>query len=187
MVTFVVRIRYVMLLIFVGALAATVYTYNRVPTAFVPQEDQAYFLIIVQTPPGASLSYTTDVRRPGAAVVRKNDDVFGTFSVMGFRSPAAVLPTPASSSSPLKPIDERTARGTTIPRQDHRPRASAPNSSAYPVASPSPLSLPPCRHRHLRRIPVHPSGWRAQHLRRHRPRRPHRLWRKPAPVRNSSA
>ncbi len=65
MVTFVVRIRYVMLLIFFGGLAGTAYMYTHVPTAFIPQEDQSYFLIIVQTPPGASLSYTTRLRRPG--------------------------------------------------------------------------------------------------------------------------
>ena len=59
-VTFVVRIRYVMLLLFFGGLAATAYMYNHVPTAFIPQEDQSYFLIIVQTPPGASLSYTSE-------------------------------------------------------------------------------------------------------------------------------
>ncbi len=63
-VTFVVRIRYVMLVIFLCALAATAFMYNYVPTAFIPQEDQSYFLIIIQTPPGASLSYTTPVCGP---------------------------------------------------------------------------------------------------------------------------
>ena len=45
---------------------ATAYMYNHVPTAFIPQEDQCYFLIIVQTPPGASLSYTTEFADRGA-------------------------------------------------------------------------------------------------------------------------
>ncbi|HSC55806.1 MAG TPA: efflux RND transporter permease subunit, partial [Nitrospira sp.] len=49
MVTFVVRIRYVMLVLFFAGLGATAFMYNHVPTAFVPQEDQSYFLIIVQT------------------------------------------------------------------------------------------------------------------------------------------
>src|SRR5579871_417169 len=42
------RIRYLILLIFVGGLAATVWMYQRVPTGFIPQEDQGYLIGIVQ-------------------------------------------------------------------------------------------------------------------------------------------
>jgi hydrophobic/amphiphilic exporter-1 (mainly G- bacteria), HAE1 family len=110
-VTFVVRIRYVMLLVFLGALAATAFMYNHVPTAFIPQEDQSYFLIIVQTPPGASLSYTSDFADKVSAVVRKNDGVFGTFSVMGFSLSGGSSPNSGLIFAPLKPIDERTKMG----------------------------------------------------------------------------
>ena len=55
LVTFVIAWRWALLLVFFGILRATAYIYTAVPTAFVPQEDQSYFLIIVQTPPGASL------------------------------------------------------------------------------------------------------------------------------------
>ncbi len=111
MVTFVVRIRYAMLVVFVGGLAATVFMYNHVPTAFVPQEDQSYFLIIVQTPPGASLSYTSEFADRVADVVRKNDGVFGTFSVMGFSLAGGSSPNSGLIFAPLKPIDERTKMG----------------------------------------------------------------------------
>ena len=52
---FVNRMKTVMVLLFVAGLAAAAYMYQHVPTAFVPSEDQGYFLCIVQTPPGASL------------------------------------------------------------------------------------------------------------------------------------
>ena len=68
-VTWVVKWRYAFLVLFVAGLCATVYMYNHVPTAFVPVEDQGYFMILVQTPPGASLSYTTDFADKGAALV----------------------------------------------------------------------------------------------------------------------
>ena len=110
-VTFVVRIRYVMLLLFAGALAATAYMYNHVPTAFIPQEDQSYFLIIVQTPPGASLSYTSDFADKVSDLARKNDGVFGTFSVMGFSLSGGSSPNAGLIFAPLKPIDERTKMG----------------------------------------------------------------------------
>ncbi|GAC1356999.1 MAG: efflux RND transporter permease subunit [Acidobacteriaceae bacterium] len=110
-VTFVVRIRYAMLLLFIGALAATAFMYNHVPTAFIPQEDQSYFLIIVQTPPGASLSYTSEFADRAAAVVRKNDGVFGTFSVMGFSLAGGSSPNSGLIFAPLKPIDDRAKLG----------------------------------------------------------------------------
>ncbi len=110
-VTWVVKLRYVVALIFVAALAATAYIYNRVPTAFVPTEDQSYFLIIVQTPPGASLAYTSEVADRGAALVRQDPDVFGTFSVMGFSLAGGSSPNSGLIFAPLKPIDERTKLG----------------------------------------------------------------------------
>jgi hydrophobic/amphiphilic exporter-1 (mainly G- bacteria), HAE1 family len=110
-VTFVVRIRYVVLLLFFAALAATAFMYNHVPTAFIPQEDQSYFLIIVQTPPGASLSYTSDFADKVSAQVRKNDGVFGTFSVMGFSLSGGSSPNSGLIFAPLKPINDRTKMG----------------------------------------------------------------------------
>jgi hydrophobic/amphiphilic exporter-1 (mainly G- bacteria), HAE1 family len=110
-VTFVVRIRYVMVVFFLCALAATGYMYNHVPTAFIPQEDQSYFLIIVQTPPGASLSYTSDFADKVSAVVRQNDGVFGTFSVMGFSLSGGSSPNSGLIFAPLKPINDRDKMG----------------------------------------------------------------------------
>ncbi len=110
-VTWVVKWRYAFLALFVAGLTATVYMYNHVPTAFVPQEDQGYFLIIVQTPPGASLSYTTEFADRGAAVVAQDPDVFGTFSVMGFSLSGGSSPNSGIIFAPLKPVDERTKKG----------------------------------------------------------------------------
>jgi HAE1 family hydrophobic/amphiphilic exporter-1 len=110
-VTWVVRMRYAFLALFVAGLAATVYMYNHVPTAFVPVEDQGYFIIVVQTPPGASLSYTTDFADQGAAIVRKDQDVFGTFSVMGFSLAGGSSPNSGLIFAPLKPVDDRTKLG----------------------------------------------------------------------------
>ena len=58
----VLRLRYVMLVLFVVGLTATVLVYRAVPTAFVPEEDQGYLIIQVQSPQGASLEYTKTVQ-----------------------------------------------------------------------------------------------------------------------------
>jgi len=110
-VTWVVKMRYVFLVLFGAGLAATVFMYNHVPTAFVPQEDQGYFLIIIQTPPGASLSYTSEFANRVAAKVREDKDVFGTFSVMGFSLAGGSSPNAGLIFAPLQPVDERTKLG----------------------------------------------------------------------------
>ena len=110
-VTWVVKWRYAFLVIFIAGLGATVYMYNHVPTAFVPVEDQGYFLILVQTPPGASLSYTTDFANRGTAIVQQDPDVFGTFSVMGFSLSGGSSPNSGLIFAPLLPVDERTRKG----------------------------------------------------------------------------
>lgn len=111
LVTHVVRMRTVMLLLFAAGLAGTVYMYNHVPTAFVPSEDQNYFINLVQAPPGASLAYTTELADRAADVIRQNDDVFGTFSVMGFSLAGGSSPNTGVIFAPLKPIEERSKKG----------------------------------------------------------------------------
>ncbi len=110
-VTWVVKWRYAFLVLFVAGLGATVYMYNHVPTAFVPVEDQGYFLILVQAPPGASLSYTTDLADRGTQRVQQDPDVFGTFSIMGFSLSGGSSPNAGLIFVPLKPVDERTKKG----------------------------------------------------------------------------
>ncbi|SEC29122.1 efflux RND transporter permease subunit [Terriglobus roseus] len=110
-VTFVVRWRYAMLVLFLIALGATAYTYTAVPTAFLPQEDQGYALVIVQTPPGASLAYTQEFAARGTALIRQSDDVAATFAVMGFSLSGGSSPNSGIIFVPLKPVDERTKKG----------------------------------------------------------------------------
>jgi HAE1 family hydrophobic/amphiphilic exporter-1 len=78
------QLRYILLLVFFAGLAATVWIYRVVPTGFIPQEDQGYFMVIVQAPPGSSLSYTTALADEGAAIIAQNPHVGGLFSILGF-------------------------------------------------------------------------------------------------------
>ncbi len=110
-VTFCVRIRYAVLVVFAVCIAAMAYFYQTVPTGFIPTEDQGYFLCIVQTPPGSSLSYTTAVADKASDLILKDKDVFGTFSVMGFSLAGGSSPNSGLIFAPLKPVDERTKLG----------------------------------------------------------------------------
>lgn len=107
----VLRFRYVVLLVFIGGLAATVYMYTHVPTAFVPQEDQNYLMCVVQTPPGASLGYTTDVAQRAVNIITQDKDVYGTFAVMGFSLSGGSASNYGLIFVPLKSVDQRMKEG----------------------------------------------------------------------------
>ena len=110
-ITSVLKIRYVMVVLFLGGLALTAYMYLRVPTGFVPQEDQNYFIVVVQAPPGASLTYTTNVSRAAEQILRADPDVFGTFAVPGFSLTGGSSSNYGLIFAPLKPIDDRKGKG----------------------------------------------------------------------------
>ena len=110
-ITGVLKIRYVMVVLFLGGLALTAYMYLRVPTGFVPQEDQNYFIVVVQAPPGASLTYTTNVSRAAEEILRADPDVFGTFAVPGFSLTGGSASNYGLIFAPLKPINERKGKG----------------------------------------------------------------------------
>ncbi len=77
------ELRYVLLIVFFAGLAATMWIYGRVPTGFIPQEDQGYLMVIVQAPPGSSLTYTSNLADRASAIIGSNPDVSGLFSIIG--------------------------------------------------------------------------------------------------------
>jgi HAE1 family hydrophobic/amphiphilic exporter-1 len=105
-----IRLRYLLLIVFLGGLGATVWMYNRVPTGFIPQEDQGYLMVIIQAPPGSSLAYTQNLADRAEAIVEHNPDVDGAFSVMGF-SLAGGSSNAGMMFLNLKPSDQRRAKG----------------------------------------------------------------------------
>ena len=78
------RLRYLLLLVFFAGLGATVWMYRSVPTGFIPQEDQGYFMVLVQAPPGSSMAYTTALSERAEAMIAEHPGVGGLFSIIGF-------------------------------------------------------------------------------------------------------
>ena len=71
------------LLFFIG-LGLTYLVFTRVPTGFVPDEDQGYFIIVIQAPTGASLEYTKAVGKQVSDLLADVPESAGTFVVAGF-------------------------------------------------------------------------------------------------------
>lgn len=81
---FLLNYRLPMAILFFVGLGLTYYVFKHVPTGFVPDEDQGYFIIVVQAPSGASLEYTKAIEQQVSKVVAGIPEAEGSFSVAGF-------------------------------------------------------------------------------------------------------
>ena len=102
-----------MLLIFAGGLWATWTVYRAVPSSFVPEEDEGYFIAIIQAPSGASLEYTTNLAKQAEQIITAQPEVLAVFSVAGF-SFSGSAPNQGLLFVRLKPFEERTRREESL-------------------------------------------------------------------------
>jgi multidrug efflux pump len=72
----------VIYLAIIGGAAA--FTYTRLPTSFLPNEDQGTMLVNVQLPPGATQERTRAVMQQVEGFVLKQPEVQSMVSVLGF-------------------------------------------------------------------------------------------------------
>ena len=79
-----VSLKLIVLAGFVTSLVITAWLYTTVPSAFLPDEDQGYFITLVQGPEGTSLSYTSDVMERAEELLLAQPEVRATFAVGGF-------------------------------------------------------------------------------------------------------
>ena len=100
------RFKFITVLVFLFGLGLTYWVYQRVPRAFVPEEDQGWFMIAAQAPEGASLEYTTRICEQVEAILAKVPEVRHVFAVSGF-SFVGSAPNRAMIFAALQPYSER--------------------------------------------------------------------------------
>ncbi|MBW4639646.1 MAG: efflux RND transporter permease subunit [Gloeocapsa sp. UFS-A4-WI-NPMV-4B04] len=100
------RFKSVVVGLFIVSLGLTGWLYVTVPTAFLPDEDQGYFITIVQGPEGVSLNYTSDVMSQVEKEILKLPEVTGTFALGGFSFSGSSANSGVIFTT-LKPWDER--------------------------------------------------------------------------------
>src|SRR5437588_10836535 len=96
----------VMAVLFFAGLGLTYFVFTRVPTGFVPDEDQGYFIIVIQAPSGASLEYTKAVGKKVSDLLADVPEAEGTFSVAGFSFSGSAA-NQGLIFVPLKPYSQR--------------------------------------------------------------------------------
>jgi len=96
--------RYMVIYVAIGAAAVVVYM--RLPTSFLPNEDQGTMLVNVQLPPGATVERTRNVMEQVEGFILKQPEVKSMVGVLGF-SFSGQGQNAALAFVTLKPWDER--------------------------------------------------------------------------------
>jgi hydrophobe/amphiphile efflux-1 (HAE1) family protein len=110
-----VRMGLIMLLIYGGLLVATRYSFNLVPTGFIPEQDQGYLIVTIQLPDSASLSRTDEVVRRVSEIALGIDGINNAVAFAGFSGATRTNATNvAACFTALEDAGTRSERGREI-------------------------------------------------------------------------
>lgn len=104
-------------LLYVGLLAFTGYEFQKVPSGFIPLQDKGYLVVFAQLPEAASLERTNQVISKASEVLLAQPGVEGAVAFPGFSVVSgANTPNAGTIFVPLKPFEERVAKGLSMQR-----------------------------------------------------------------------
>ena len=104
-----------MMAIYAALIAATVFALSATPSGFIPQQDQAYFLTVIQLPPGSATSRTDAVMKKVAARMLKIPGIKGTVMLSGFDGTSETQSASAAAAYwVLDDFEERAKHGQTV-------------------------------------------------------------------------
>ncbi|WP_413175005.1 efflux RND transporter permease subunit [Anabaena azotica] len=133
------RVKAIVLVVFIALIGFTGWLYLNVPTSFLPDEDQGYFITIIQAPEGSSLKYTSNVMSEVEKKILNIPEVTGTFAIGGF----SFSGNSANSGvifSTLKSWDERKKPNQSVQAiigQLRQTFSSITEASVFPVNPPT--------------------------------------------------
>ncbi|MDB9398373.1 efflux RND transporter permease subunit [Microcystis aeruginosa CS-567/02-A1] len=110
---FLVRFKNIIIGLFIVSLGMTAWLYITVPTAFLPEEDEGFFITLLQGPQGVSLQYTSDVMAQVEKEILQIPEVVGTFAVGGFSFSGNTANTGIIFTT-LKPWGDRSRPDQTV-------------------------------------------------------------------------
>lgn len=113
LVSFLIRIRFLVLALFVAGLVLTGVVYAAVPSGFVPEEDQGLMVGLIQSPTGVSLAYTENMAKQVQQVLSEVEDIQETVIIPGFGLNGSG-PDQGTFFVRLKPWEERQRPDQTV-------------------------------------------------------------------------
>ncbi len=134
------KARFSVVLLLVIAVSAGLFG-SRLPSGFLPEEDQGYFFMNIQLPTAASLQRTDNVAKRIEAILKETPGIQTYNTVVGFSLLSFVNTTyNAFYFVTLKPWDERGSQGLTadvIMRRLNQRLAALPEAQAFAFAPPA--------------------------------------------------
>jgi hydrophobic/amphiphilic exporter-1 (mainly G- bacteria), HAE1 family len=108
------RHRWLVFGVFLLALGFTALLFRTTPTAFIPDEDQGFFITLVQAPEGTSLAATQVIANKAEKLIRSQPEVLHVFNVTGF-SFTGSAPNRGLIFTLLKPWSQRKGFQHSLP------------------------------------------------------------------------
>ncbi|MEH2053694.1 efflux RND transporter permease subunit [Nostoc sp.] len=136
--TFLTHIKGIVIGLFIVSLGMTAWLYTTVPTAFLPDEDEGYFITIIQGPQGVSLQYTSDVIAQVEKEILQIPEMLGTFAIGGFGFSGSTANSGIIFTT-LKPWDERSRPDQSVQAIIGKLQSkllSIPEARVFPVNPP---------------------------------------------------
>ncbi len=110
-----IRLSAAVLAVYAGLIGLTGFQFSRAPTGFIPDQDLGYLITVIQLPPGASLERTDAVVRKVTDIILETPGVEHAVPFSGFDGATFTNASNAGAIfSPLKPFEERHAKGQDI-------------------------------------------------------------------------
>ena len=111
------RLAVIVLALYGGLLGLTGFLFRAVPAGFVPQADQAYVIVAIQLPDGASLERTDQTVLNVSRSMLGTPGIARTIAFSGFSGATQTNATNAGAIyCPLKPFEERERTGDSLAR-----------------------------------------------------------------------
>ncbi len=111
------RVRVLVLLVFIGALVGSLSAFRLVDQMFFPASDRAQFMVDIWMPEGTSIQTTSEVTRRIESFVMEQEGVTATSTFVGRGPPRFYLPVePESPNSSYAQLIVNTTDGATVGR-----------------------------------------------------------------------
>lgn len=109
-VNFLIKIRYLVMLVFFGLLFCTYYLFTTIPSGFVPEEDKGALMVMFNLKPGSSIEKTSAVRRDFEDLILNIPGIKDLVIIDGYNILSGSLDSSAGAGFiTLTPWDERTS------------------------------------------------------------------------------
>lgn len=129
-------------LAFIGLCALALFLFSSVPSAFVPQEDQGYLMVITKLPAGASFQRTQALMKQVQTIIKETPGVSNSIEIDGYNLIDGIQdPSSGVFFVVLDPYDQRKQKETQLKsimahikaRTDELPEALVMVANAPPI------------------------------------------------------